>query len=290
MPDRTLGLDPADFGTTGLTLGLLVGIAFNEPERALPRESRWGRGGGQEPMSSWRIRAVQEVLRRNGVDLDAPIAADPGADDELHPLQGQAVHRAVLLVARQGAVPRLLPAHALRGGVRQDLLGVRRRGARPHHPRPRAGRGGRRRTGGGLMGIRQDRAAALLALYDTGDYDAIRFIRRDDEVHVVSVESGRAARRRRAVLGEDAADLVSFALGDTWTVCGTRLQRHTGGFEQGAQLVSHFPDEMLCFECHKAFGVDRGAVIFELNVDDGQPDTALGRLDSDLITKGRGLA
>lgn len=138
------------------------------------------------------------------------------------------------------------------------------------------------------MGIRQDRATALLALYDAGDYDAIRFLRSGDEVHVVSVESPRSARRRRALLGEDGADLLSFALGDTWSVCGTRFQRHTRGFEQGAQLVSHFPDEMLCFECHKAFG-DRGAVIFELNVDDGQPDTALGRLDSDLITRGRAL-
>lgn len=76
MSDRTLGLNPDDFGTTGLTLGLLVGVAFNEPERALPRERRYGRGGGQEPVASWRLRAVQEVLRRNGVDLDTAIAAD----------------------------------------------------------------------------------------------------------------------------------------------------------------------------------------------------------------------
>jgi len=73
--DRLLGLNPADFGTTGLTLGLLVGVAFNEPERVLPRERRYGRGGGQEPLCSWRLRAVREVLRLNDVDLSTSLAA-----------------------------------------------------------------------------------------------------------------------------------------------------------------------------------------------------------------------
>lgn len=75
---RTLGLSPADFGTTGLTLGMLVGIALNEPERATPRAQTYGRGGGKETMQSWRMRAVEAVLKANGVDLDSHIT-----DDEL---------------------------------------------------------------------------------------------------------------------------------------------------------------------------------------------------------------
>jgi hypothetical protein len=76
MPDdKLLGLDPADFGTTGLTLGMLVGIAMTEPERVLARAHRYGRGGGLEPVSSWKLRAVDALLRRHGVDLDTPFPA-----------------------------------------------------------------------------------------------------------------------------------------------------------------------------------------------------------------------
>ncbi len=73
----TLGLDPADFGTTGLTLGMLIGIAHNEPQRAVPRGHVYGRGGGAETMQNWRIRAVEHVLRQHGVDLDSPITKKP---------------------------------------------------------------------------------------------------------------------------------------------------------------------------------------------------------------------
>lgn len=69
--DLTLGLDPDDFGTTGLTLGMLIGIAHNEPARAVPRG--YVRAQGPETMHNWRIRAVEKVLRDHGVDLDALI-------------------------------------------------------------------------------------------------------------------------------------------------------------------------------------------------------------------------
>ncbi len=63
-------LDPADFGTTGLTLGHLIGIALSDPGPVLPRVKVYGRGGGWESVASWRSRAVDQVLKDNGVDIN----------------------------------------------------------------------------------------------------------------------------------------------------------------------------------------------------------------------------
>ena len=63
--------------------------------------------------------------------------------------------------------------------------------------------------------------------------------------------------------------------------------RHAKGFESGAQLVSHFPDELLCFECHRAFGPEHGHLIFEVNQPDGSDPTQLGGLLGETVTKGK---
>lgn len=97
MSERTLGLDPADFGTTGLTLGMLLDLALSEPERVLPRLRIFGRGGGPETMASWKLRAATELLRRHGVDLDTPLTLEGTTpvtdahepDDDLHQLHHQ---------------------------------------------------------------------------------------------------------------------------------------------------------------------------------------------------------
>lgn len=97
MSDRLLGLDPADFGSTGLTLKMLIGIAFNEPELVLLRLVPTGRRGGHETLASWKMRAVVEVIHRNvpEVDLNAPLTLEGTApvtdnheqhDDDLHQL------------------------------------------------------------------------------------------------------------------------------------------------------------------------------------------------------------
>ena len=82
MPDRLLGLNPDDFGTTGLTLGMLIGIAATEPQRVVDRSHQFGRGGGNETVLAWRTRAVQELLRRHGIDLDTPLVKDPAPEPE----------------------------------------------------------------------------------------------------------------------------------------------------------------------------------------------------------------
>jgi hypothetical protein len=138
----------------------------------------------------------------------------------------------------------------------------------------------------GDTGVRAARAATLIRLTDDGVQDAIRFVRAGSRVHIITEDDNRAAARSKALLGEGSTALA-FLLGDTWTVCGSRFSRHAGGFEQGAELVSHFLDEQLCPHCHAAFG-DRGEVIFEANSDDGQDSTQVGRLLNDSITKGTG--
>lgn len=73
MPDRGahVVLDPATFGTTGLDLSLLLGIAINDPESVLPRGRVFGRGGGWETKRAWQYQAVLQVLKDNGVDVHA---------------------------------------------------------------------------------------------------------------------------------------------------------------------------------------------------------------------------
>lgn len=128
------------------------------------------------------------------------------------------------------------------------------------------------------MGVRSDRAAKLIEAYERGE-DAIRFIR----------ATADTVLRHKDLFGDDEADrFLSAAIGEMWTVCAERFVRHRGGFESGAQIVSHFPDEDLCYECHKAFG-DHGYLIFEVNQDDGSDPTEMGRLDADFITKGKTL-
>lgn len=81
--DKLLGLNRADFGTTGLTLYHLIGAAFNEPERAVQRGRTFGRGGGLETMQAWRLRAVCAVLEAHGVDLNRPVEGGQTADEYL---------------------------------------------------------------------------------------------------------------------------------------------------------------------------------------------------------------
>lgn len=140
------------------------------------------------------------------------------------------------------------------------------------------------------MGIRADRATKLIVQYEQGNYDAIRFVRLGDEVHVLALTEDRPARHRRLFGDGDTEQFMRFALGECWSVCAKRFVRHRNGFESGAQMVSHFPDELLCYECHKAFGVEHGHLIFEVNQDGGRSADQLSRMGDDLITKsGRAL-
>lgn len=138
-----------------------------------------------------------------------------------------------------------------------------------------------------MTGVRAARAAKLIERYEQGDYDAIRFIRLGDEVHVMALTEDRPERHKRLFGNGETEIFMRFALGECWSVCAKKFTRHRGGFESGAQLVSHFPDELLCYECHKAFGIDHGHLIFEVNEDDGRPADQLGRMDDDLTTKGK---
>lgn len=135
------------------------------------------------------------------------------------------------------------------------------------------------------MGVREERAAKIIAAIDRGEYDAMRFIRSQGEVHVLVPYDDRPARHKR-LFGDDP--LMRFMLGEEWSVCAKKFIRHQNGFDSGAQLVSHFPDEQLCYDCHKPFG-DRGVLIFEANQDDGREPEEIGRLDDDFITKGQAL-
>lgn len=137
------------------------------------------------------------------------------------------------------------------------------------------------------MGVREERAARLIAMIDCGDQDVLRFCRDDrGNVHVLALPDDRPARQKRLFGDGEAESLMRVMLGEEWSICAVKLVRHRGGFENGAQLVSHFPDEQLCYRCHAAFG-DRGVLIFEANQDDGRDPTELGRLVADNITKGQ---
>lgn len=74
MGDRLLGFDPADFGNTGLTLGILISVAMNDPGRVLPRSRH--HGNRDEPLLSWRQRAVTQLLKDHGVDLDTKLTRE----------------------------------------------------------------------------------------------------------------------------------------------------------------------------------------------------------------------
>lgn len=117
-----------------------------------------------------------------------------------------------------------------------------------------------------VTGVRAGRAGTLIRMVDQGEIDVLRFIRAGARVHVVSVDKP-ANNRVDALMGDDTNAMFRLLLGEEWSVCGLRFVRHRGGFEQGAQLVGHFPDDDLCPHCHAAFG-DRGVLIFEANTDD----------------------
>ncbi len=140
----------------------------------------------------------------------------------------------------------------------------------------------------GKTGDRARRAANLVLRYDAGDHDAIRFLRTRRSVHVITTDDNRSAARLRQLCGDtdETAAMMRAMTGETWTVCGKRVNRNTKGFESAAQLVGHFPDEDLCRFCHEPFG-GRGEVIFEANQDDGTDPTQVGRLSAD---PGSGLA
>ncbi len=138
-----------------------------------------------------------------------------------------------------------------------------------------------------MTGVRAARAAEVVKLVDAGDDDALRFVRVAGNVHVLS--AGYVPERHKELFGDGEAErMMRFALGEAWAVCGKHIVRHRGGFEASAQLVSHFPDEMLCVPCCEAFG-DRSVLIFEANQDDGSDPTQLGQLAGDLLTKGQAL-
>jgi hypothetical protein len=139
------------------------------------------------------------------------------------------------------------------------------------------------------MGIREDRAAKIIARIEGGDYDAIKFIYLDGTVHVLVPPEDRPARQKRLFGDGEAEMFMRFALGECWSVCAKKFTRHREGFESGAQLVSHFPDDQLCYDCHKAFGVDHGHLIFRANQDDGCDPTIIGRMGDDLVTRGHRL-
>lgn len=134
------------------------------------------------------------------------------------------------------------------------------------------------------MDTRAARATTLIRLVDEGNLDAIRFIRTERTVHVLAPADYLPERHRELFGDGEDERQMRFMLGEVWTVCGTRIVRHRSGFESGGQIVSHFPDEMLCQRCHAAFG-DRSVLLFEANQDDGEDPTQLGRLTADTISK-----
>ena len=139
------------------------------------------------------------------------------------------------------------------------------------------------------MGVREDRAARLVKLWDQGDRDALRFCRDDrGNVHVLALAGDRPERQKRLFGNSDSDRMLRAMLGEEWSLCAVKLVRHRGGFENGAQLVSHFPDEHLCRHCHTALG-DRAVIIFEANQHDGRDPTELGRMNDDFVTKGQML-
>ena len=112
-------------------------------------------------------------------------------------------------------------------------------------------------------GVRSRRAAKLIRLHDgESGPAAIAFLRTAQTVHVVAHITDWPRALPESHYGD--FDAIALLLGDVWTVCGTRIARHVGGFEHAARHVDHFPDDLLCQPCHAAFG-DRAALLFELN-------------------------
>ena len=136
-----------------------------------------------------------------------------------------------------------------------------------------------------MTSTRAARAAALLRLVDAGDAAAIRFVQAAPRtVHVLAPADFVPDRHRELFGDSDGEVLMRTLLGQVWTVCGVGFHRHRGGFERGAALVSHFPDELLCHRCCTAFG-DRAVVLFEANRDDGAETTQLGRRGGDTVRR-----
>lgn len=142
-----------------------------------------------------------------------------------------------------------------------------------------------------MTGIRAARVAKLIELHEApGNYhDAIKFIRVASTVHVLGPPGERPQRHVELFGDDEAENFMRFALGECWSVCGVRFVRHARGFESGAQMVSHFPDELLCSRCHKEFGIEYGHLIFEANQPDDSDPTQLGSLFDDTIAKGKRL-
>lgn len=113
-------------------------------------------------------------------------------------------------------------------------------------------------------GLRAQRAAVLIAAYDAGDQDAVRFIQSICTVHVLAPDDFVPDRHRELFGDTDGEHMMRFLTGQTWSVCGATFVRHRDGFESGARLLDHFPDELLCQRCHAAFG-DRSVILFEVN-------------------------
>lgn len=139
------------------------------------------------------------------------------------------------------------------------------------------------------MSIRTDRVAKLLKMIESGEQDVIRFIRMHTTVHILALPEDRPARHKELFGDDDGDALMRGMLGEEWSICGDRFVQHARGFESGAQRISHFPDDDLCWSCHKAFGTEHGHLIFDANQDDGRDPSTLGRLDEDLITRGKKL-
>lgn len=115
---------------------------------------------------------------------------------------------------------------------------------------------------------RADRAKTLIDRFDN-EGAGLEFIHDGNRVHVRAAPEDwpLPAERRGFLLGGVA---LSVALGDCWSVCGLRMSRNRGGVDNGAQVVTHFADGLLCQRCHAAFA-GRASLIFESNVS-GSPE------------------
>lgn len=56
----------------------------------------------------------------------------------------------------------------------------------------------------------------------------------------------------------DLAVVTEAVLGVLLAVCGVRVLRHRGGYEQGGRIVAFFADDQLCARCHAAFAAFGG--------------------------------
>lgn len=115
-------------------------------------------------------------------------------------------------------------------------------------------------------GLSVKRAQALIAGWGTYGLE-LSFVENSDGT-CVHVEAGSGkpswaegeAERRKAT----PEDLVTLTLGVRYTVCGVWIRCNRGGQEEGGRLTPAFADELLCVQCHAAFG-DRADLIFECN-------------------------